>query len=310
MKLSHKYLAAFLLSIVLSGMSARAQMTSYKILYDDPLSYKNLFININFFDVEGDGVRAGLGGEFTLNRRLYFYGEYGQSYLRMGINSLNDKQMNAEAGGMFSFSSKVKTKNYRLKFREGGSSYKMKIQAQAHKQIGVRGGLNSFTTSDKLGGDYWTRTSTQTIYGGIGFMGTRNPLIDVDGYGTFDRKSRGLFYMDVMFAPVITYKDDTDYQYLEGSASLANPADFPDKVRKDFVGGRIGYMKQANWPLPLRQGLEIGYRPGVGSGMYFTARIAVSLGMKIGKPKSNAPATTEPATTEPSSTPDPSAQPK
>lgn len=273
----------------LSGSLVNAQSTSYKVLFDDPQAYKKLFINFNLIEldvVNPSNWRAGLGAEYTLNQRLLFHADY--NFTPLGSIGFNSEAVNVngqaiEAGGIFSFASKVKPGKMKIGFNSNRSRYHMKIECNIHKQYGIRGGVNYFSTPKKHG-DYISYSNTASIYAGIVVMRTKNPLVEVDGYGTYSRSSRGKLYLDVMFAPVVDVSDNTNYAAYAGSASTATAATFP-KLTKNHIGARLGYMKRSNFPIPLYQGFETGIRPGVGNGFFFLCKIAVSVGFIEGKTK-------------------------
>lgn len=276
---------AILLVVCLFSGKSHAQMTGYKITFDDPLAYKNLYVNLHILDMElgmPTAWRVGLGAEYTLNRRMYFYTDFTLTPISFfNDEAIKRNQNYFEAGTMFSFSSVVKEGKFKLKFRESGSEYSMKLDVSIHKQRGIRGGIISFVTP-KNEGDYIPLSSSQTIFAGIGFMRSKNPLVTVDGHGTYDRQSRGTFYVDAMFAPVVSVTDNTNYDAYAGSASTATADSFPS-MKKNRLGCRLGYMKQQNWPIPVKQGFEVGIRPGVGTTFYFLLRVSISLGFKLGK---------------------------
>jgi hypothetical protein len=258
------------------------------LLFDDPLAYKNLFININLCDLDmakPAAWRPGLGAEFTLNKRLYFYADVGITPIgAIGDIAVKKNQLYIEAGSMFSFSSVVKEKSFKLKFREDKSEYSMKIKCNVLKQRGLRGGVISFSTPKEIDG-YSPFSSTQAIFAGIGLMKTRNPLVEVEGYGVYNREKRSNFYIDAIISPAIIVNDNTNYDYFIGSASTANPASFPD-YKKIFFGYRMGYMTQSNLTFfNSKQGFEFGSRPGIGMSYYFLIKVAFTIGIHIGPKK-------------------------
>ncbi|MES2591100.1 MAG: hypothetical protein V4608_04390 [Bacteroidota bacterium] len=283
-----------LISLASLGLSStiNAQSTTYKILFDDPLAYKKLFINFNLIEldvVNPSNWRVGLGAEYTLNQKFLVHADYNFTPLgSVGFNSetINKAGQCFEAGGIFSFASKIKPGKMKIRFNSQRTRYRMKVTCNIHKQYGIRGGINYFSTPKKHD-DFISYSNAPSIYAGIVVMRTKNPLVSVEDYGTYSRNSRGKFYIDVMFAPVINVSDNTNYAAYVGSASTATAATFPD-LTKNHIGARLGYMKRSNFPLPLYQGFETGIRPGVGDGFFFLCKIAVSVGFIEGKSKTPA----------------------
>jgi hypothetical protein len=275
-------------AVSLGSLSASAQSVKYELLYDDPLAFKKLFVNVNLLQIELASPtvwRPGIGAEFTLNRRLYFFGSYDRTIFSFADYATNNNQSQIEAGTIFSFVSNVKEKTAKVHSKSGGYNYRYKLKAKAHSQFGVHGGLNVFNTYKK-DGDYYAYANTTSIFGGIAVTTTRDLLVKFPDE-TLSRSSRGIWYLDVMVAPSISYTDATEYTAYEGSASTASPTTFP-AFKKMPVGVRMGYMKYKNWPLPMRAGFEFGSRPGIGSGGYFGLRADISIGFMSGKTSQSA----------------------
>jgi hypothetical protein len=278
------FACGLLAAVSLNSSSASAQSVKYELLYDDPLAFKKLFINFNLIQIEVASPtvwRPGIGAEFMLNKRLYFFGSYDRTLISMAADyATNKTQSQIEAGAIFSFASNVKMANTKVHSKSGGYSYRYKLKTKAHKQFGVHGGLNVFNTYKKSG-DYYAYANTTSIFGGIAVTTSRDILVKFPDE-TLSRSSRAIWFLDVMAAPSISYEDATDYAAYEGSASTAAPTLFPS-FKKMPVGVRMGYLKYKNWPLPMRAGFEFGSRPGIGNGAYFGLRADLSIGFMHGK---------------------------
>ncbi len=288
MKFTLKFILHVILFNSLLYSNISAQTTNYKLLYDDPLTYKKLFINFNLIELDvinPSNWRAGLGAEFALNQKLLFHADYNFTPIgSVGFNSetINKTGVCFEGGGIFSFSSKIKTGKMKIGFNSQRSRYNMKIQCNIQKQYGLRAGINTFSTPKKHDG-YSSYSTAVSIYTGIVIMRTKNPLVDVDGFGAYSRNSRGKLYLDLMFAPVISLKDNTNYDAYPGSTTIT-ASNFPE-LTKNHLGIRLGYMKRTNFPIPLYQGFEAGIRPGIGNGAFFLMKLAISVGFLEGKAK-------------------------
>lgn len=272
------------------GNTATAQKgtTTYQLLYDDPLAYKKLFINLNILCLDLASPtewRPGIGAEFMLNKRLYFFGEYNRNFLSTAGSTTHKYQNYLEAATIFSFSANVKQTKAKVHAKDAGYKYRWTIKARALKQFGVHAGINSFSTYKK-DGDYFAYANTNSIFGGIAIATTRDMLVKLSSHGTLNRSSRSIIYADVMLAPSIKYIDATDYADYKGSASTATPATFPT-FTKTPIGARFGYMKYNSWPISTRSGFELGSRPGIGKPLFFTFRLDISLGFMHGKNEKN-----------------------
>lgn len=284
MKMNQKIkMALAVAGVVFTAQQAQAQ--AYEMLHDNPLSYHKLIVNFNLIELDlasPTTYRFGLGGEFNLNQKLYFHSDFNLGVFDFVDGAVKGKQTEFEAGGIYSFASKTKVGKGKFEFNHNHEKYKATLKCNILKQYGVHAGVHSFSTPKKHDGDYVSFTNATSIFAGFSVMRTKSFLVDIDGYGTYDRESRGKFYVDAMFAPVISLADNTDYASYIGSASTATPANFPDLV-KNHMGVRVGYMKRNNRPIPIRQGFEAGIRPGVGNGMYFLMKISISVGFIEGK---------------------------
>lgn len=100
----------------------------------------------------------------------------------------------------------------------------------------------------QLGGIAFT-----SIYGGLQFRKIRDLVIDVDGYGTRGSSVYSDFYIDVMFAPVLAFKD------FKNTNGIKYDVKYTDLSR---FGWRLGWF----WRKPKDQGFsakfEFGSRPG------------------------------------------------
>lgn len=289
MKTNKKLFCAVAMMLGLQTMNVvSAQTDSYRLLHDNPYSYKKLIINFNLLQLElgqPTTFRVGLGSEYNVTKGLLVHADYDMTPLSLfGDEAIKKNQTSIEAGAYFAFSSRVK-KDAKMKFEFNHShqKYRMKLKASVLKQYCLHGGFASFSTP-RSHNDYISFSSAQMVYGGLAVIRTKSALVSVDGYGTYDRESRGKFYIDALFAPVLTLQDNTNYAAYNGSASTATAATFPDLV-KSRMGVRMGYMKRVNKPIGFYQGFETGIRPAVGNGFYFLLKVAISVGFIEGKTK-------------------------
>ena len=95
--------------------------------------------------------------------------------------------------------------------------------------------------------------SMVSIYGGFQFRTIRQLLIDVDGYGYRGNIRYSDFFIDVLFAPVIKFRD---FRAANGDTYKV------DYAQKSNIGWRLGWF----WRKPKDQGFsakfEFGSRPG------------------------------------------------
>lgn len=279
--------SAAIVAMGIIGLKSYGQTVSYNVLEDDPLKYKNLCFDIYAFNVDfasPSALRAGLGAEYTFSQILSFTADAELSYMVMGLDGAAKKNSSSfEAGGVFSFYHHIKQGKAQIRMRDSHSGYIMKTNAKVLKQFGVRGGLMSFNTPKELAKTgYYAYSGAQGIYAGITLVTTKNKQIYAAGYKDGRKESRSNVYLDVMFCPVVSYSNNTDYTTVDAKYFNLSPTkDLEPLVTKNLIGFRLGWMQQSNWMLRTKQGFEIGVRPGLQDSFFFLAKFAISFGVNV-----------------------------
>lgn len=287
-----------LVILACSMLAVRSQTTTYREIYDDPLAYKKLFINLRFCNMDlfkPNYFRVGANAEFMLSKRLWFYAEAEKSVLSVDGEDAAIKQgcISMEGGVVLNFLARVtKGKIVYTWHEQTGinrkTEYKLKVDGKVLRTMGLHGGMYSFTGNKKVD-VYSARYTSAGIYAGIVFGAVRYKRIDADGIAIrhTSKATKGMFYIDAMFSPVVTYKDNSDYSSSD-VRFRSNPGvvNLDTMVTKNYVGARIGWVKNFRYPVPLQYGFEAGIRPGLTTGYYCMMKFAIGLGFIGGNPKS------------------------
>ncbi|GAB4206399.1 MAG: hypothetical protein Fur0023_16230 [Bacteroidia bacterium] len=158
-------------------------------------------------------------------------------YIRGGVPA-NHLHIWAFRGGLYSYSNSLSYKNL------------------SDSLLIFRGGSKEFTYKDSLGNSKFNTgfgaMTTLAIYGGIQSRLIRDLQIDVDGYG-YRENSRYLdYYLDIIFAPVISIKDFSAH----GTTYDVNYS------KKGRFGWRFGVSNRHPSDQGFNFKFEFGVRPG------------------------------------------------
>ena len=125
---------------------------------------------------------------------------------------------------------------------------------------------DSLVNMNATGISYYGAYSTTSIYGGFCFRHIRQLIIDVEGWGIRSNKAYNDFYIDGMFAPVITIKD---FQTPTVSSTSGTVTTTVDGVKYNVKYGKVSHVGwRMGWSVrqPKDQGFslkfEFGVRPG------------------------------------------------
>lgn len=284
-----KSLKLNLLCCLLVASFTKAQNVSYREIVDDPLQYKRLFVSLHLANLRlGDpnSITFGGGAEFNLNKRLTFQlvadKVLKNEFITFADEDAIKKETYCVEGGMiFNFRAKIRKGNVVYHWKEVGGEYKLKIPGKVLRTIGLRGGVFAYGAPKELK-QYQAYYNTQGIYAGIVFGATRLKEISADGIKLrhTSKETKGIFYIEGMYSPVVWIKNNTDYTRRD---ELSPNVNFDTLTTKINVGVRLGWQKNFRYPIPLQYGFELGARPGLQNNYYALIRLAISIGFIDGK---------------------------
>lgn len=206
----------------------------------------------NYFNMEGGLGLIFVNKERNVNCKIVLSSSTSGNYRYTKYITVPAKSrlLVALRGGFVQYTNTLNYKNLSdslLTFN--GKSYKEAKAAGSYvftDTINKVNGQNAIV--DQIGGIAFT-----SIYGGIQFRTIRDLVLDVDGYGYRSNSRYSDFFIDVMFAPVLSIKD------FKNTDGTKYDVKYTDLSR---LGWRLGWF----WRKPKDQGFsakfEFGSRPG------------------------------------------------